>query len=293
MGPEEIQRFHNDLAAAADANVPLDISDSGSKPLALTSSLIKQFESDVSSNAETPDRYQAALQVFKHLNLISPVLDGFSIRPMAIRESAEALKWTWRYLSLILATAFLGLYLFATAVAPVVAEIRADTGPTATDAKLGPQHFMPSWPTILPAIGIALGMLFIWGLAGGTNRWSQWLGGYKYTQLRLKQTATETIRMLLAVDLPWDNAVDLGCRLAGMDEASRHEIQHLNGEDLTKNLSQTDQINYLANRVLAKMKTTTPILVISVVGCVVGLLYCILIFHPLTSMLIEIGGNGI
>lgn len=302
MAREKFQQFHDDLRAAVDAGVPLEIGSSRGGPDRLTVSRLESLHtkfiaafdesgkpdvSELSVAVESlPIRFRAAFQFFSHTGIMSPVLAGLSVRPIARAQAEQAIAWMWRYLALIVVAAFAGFYLFSSTVAPLIAELRADMENKRLQVAQPIEDFLPPWFNLLPLLGILLLVLLVWGALGQVKRWSYWLGGKTYIQVRLQNSMVRTIPLLMSVDLPKDEAVRISRELVGLEDES--EIDRILNED-SPWLAKSDQLSCLANRVLLKLKFRTPIVMVAILGGIIGLVYCALIFYPISSLLQEIG----
>ena len=301
MSPQSLQQFHDDLRAAVNGQVVLDIGAPGSATKPLSTHEIDRLQeqldaADVSvessdaaaERAGLPARYVDAIKVFELLNLMSPVLDGLSRCPEAATESRAALRRTWAYIGLFLVAAFAGLYFYAEIVSPLIAEMRADSNLSAFKNQYPVEHFLPIWPAALPYIGVLLIILLIWGCTGGTAKLTQWLGGHRYTQLQLKHSAISTINLLTQIDVPLKQATQLSTSLNRLDARSKQEVEQLAANGVSYAVSSLPLIDYLAKQQLDKLKKRIPIVMVCVVGGVIGAAYAILIFQPLFDLLVEI-----
>lgn len=307
----DFKRFHNELKAAIVARVPIEIGgqnlvgssgcltmakldrlESVMQPLLTGDQPLKQV---LDTQPELPSRYRAALRVFDQTESMVPVLDGLTTRRLAQRRITRILRWTFFYLMLVLLIAFLGLRFFDSAIVPVVHDMRADMLlPAAINApeRIDP---LPWMPVIVAVLGVGFVITSIWLLIGGASKAALWLGGNHYVRCRTSTTTIQTLQMLMATGMDVDEAVSISCDLSGAETTTCREIQ-IAAKDLKKSGqldSLCDYFTILASQRLAYMKVGTPIALISTVGGGVVVLYAVLIFWPIISMIKDLATAGL
>ncbi|MEM9410849.1 MAG: hypothetical protein AAGA30_07025 [Planctomycetota bacterium] len=291
MSTKALCQFHNDLSAAVLAKVPLDLSTSDRTQNQISTERLEQIHNILSrdqSIEQLPDRLLAGWKIFQHTGLMEPVIEGLSVSRTARNELVESMAWTWRYMSLLIATAYGGLYFFSSVVAPIIVDLRIDSQKSSTSTPLSPEQLLPAWPDALPAIGVLLLILYLWGFCGGTKQWSLWLCGGELTNLRSISSAIKATRLLVASDVPLDKSVDLGCDLVGISHI-KPELMEVDYRNLDQTISKMDQFSHLASNRLSVIRFRVPLVAVSLVGGLIALLYGVLIFQPISIMLQEIG----
>jgi hypothetical protein len=124
-------------------------------------------------------------------------------------------------------------------------------------------------------------------LSGGSTTAAMWLGGKQYLRCRLSTFSLRLTQILSDGGMPKNEAVAVACELSGADAKVRRKLQAtIANSNQAQNLeSLADYLTLAGNDRLAHMGTTSPIVLVSVVGGVVALLYCLAVFWPIISIL--------
>ncbi len=302
-----VKRFHNELKAAMIARAPIEI---GGEPqnVKLTPEALERWEGllepllargesleqAIALAPELPSRYLAAIQVFELTGSMVPVLNGLTARKIATQRSARVLRWTLFYLLLIVVVAFVGLRLFNNRLKPAIESMRLDS--FAPSAVSGPETFdiLPWVPSIVVGLGALSAILLVWLVIGGVRRTAMWLGGRHYVRCRTSATAIRVFQSLRLHDVSPETALALSCELTGADGPVRGDIR--TAIDLPADSADYDTIaNYFliaSNQRMASLKFGTPIALVSTFGGAIVVLYGILIYWPVISMLKDLAAFG-
>lgn len=323
MKPTDVKQFHDDLKAAIIAGAPVEIGEkSGARSSKLTLAKLGQLESsmqnllssDQSSGSETdktnkksslsqltalqrdfPKRYRAALLTFAQTHSMVPVLDGLSVRSIAQAQVSQVMRRAFIYLVVLLAVAYCGLSFFRSNLIPQIDDLRAEIALAA--GNVTPERFESTlWlPVIVVLVGCGLLLLVLGMLVGGAFRVSMCLGGSHYVRCRTSNSAIRTLQLLLGTGLPVDEAVSISCDLTGADAKVRRDIQAV-AKDPPNTLHLKSLARYLmisANQRLAYLTVAAPTALICSVGGGVALIYCLVLFWPVVTLLRELSGVGI
>ncbi len=302
MNSNSFLRFHNDLKAALVAGIPLELGSAGSGiGKRLTIDRLSQIEkvvapsiseedssvNTIKSLSKVPARYAAAFQVFERTDSMPIVLDGLTTRGQARFEATRTLRWTFIYLFFLLVIAFAGLWLYTWRVLPMLALMRADLLLAA--AVNAPPQFDPTpwFPLLVYLLGGTCFLFLILILSGGSTTVAMWLGGNQYLRCRLSTFSLRLTQILSDGGMPKEEAVAVACELSGADAKVRRKLQ-----DTIADSSQAQNLESLADYLtlagsdrLAHMGTTSPIVLVSVIGGAVALFYCLAVFWPIISIL--------
>jgi hypothetical protein len=232
---------------------------------------------------ELPDRFQAALQTFSATRSFTPVLEGLTVRGLALQQLRKVLRWPLIYLSAVLLLSVLGLSLFWYQVLPQIAIVRADT-PMATQAMSW--DFQAWLPGLIIGIAlIAVGfMLFL--LCGGFFRLLLWLGGASYVDSLCASTAQRIIPQLLYAGASSEQAISTSYALSGLKPEKQHRyfpIHRSTDHDVW--LQGSEYWMLIADLHLTRLKMLFPILTVTLIGGSVALIYAVAIYGPVVVML--------
>ena len=310
MTLDDLERFHADFRAALLAQVPLEIDSDGGRltsarlehlcdelrkklsPAPAPNSLPPNSPSvinSIESIESVPPRFKAAFQTYARVGSMPTILECLACRPIASQQVNQALRPMWVYLAALILIAFGGLCLFAAAVEPTIASLRADASLIASDNNLNQSDFVSSLKSFLPVIGLLLIALFAWALLGGFRKLSTWLGGAAYVRHRLTNAALDSIELLVASGLPTKEAIPLGCLLANVDNTTQQEIMSLSSTDIDYSVDRMNYLNLLADRRLKHIRDQIPVTTISIVGGFICACYGVLVFRPIIALLVDIG----
>ena len=309
MKSTELDTFDSDLVAALLGNIPLEIGKDGAKLKLLSRAQIDQMGNLVRESAtngndladatkftlnednQIPVRYAVAVETYNRLGSTAPILECLSLHPKAFRKVQRATQKTWWFCLSLVLFAYAGLWLFAIGVAPLMAELRADRQMEAYENEYPIEHYLPLWPVALPYVGGLLVVILLWAILGGTGWLARRVGGHAYMQCLAKKSAISVSNLLVKAGSSISNAVEAGSTLAGLDAKSRNEVRQLCQHDMKLAVQALEPLEYTAQRLLYNLKIRLPVIVVCSLGLVIGLVYGVLIFQPLTAMLLELGGS--
>lgn len=287
----DIQRFHQDLKAAVMAGVPIEIQDSWSFwGNQLNVKQVENLQSTVES--ETSHRYRAALRTFDQTDTMVPVLEGLCVRKVAYQVVTRTLRWAFIYLLSILALAALGLLFYSFRVVPTIHDLREDI---AVNSAVATNQFdILSWiyPMII-LLAILLGLTLAWMLVGGIARLSFLVGGHHYVKCKTAERALQNMKLLVSCGMKMDQAVEVSCDLTAADPQVRSQLEAVvNGKDHEQLEELAEYFSVTANQRLGYMKVATPVLLISIVGGLVTVAYCSMIYWPVIELLGDLIKTG-
>ena len=300
MNPADIEQFHNDLKSALLAEIPLEDDQRTRLTLQHLTDLQQQFKSSShdsrhSSNGASqsegqsslPDWYRAALTLFARTGSTVPVLEGLSARPSAVREVYRVVRWTIFYVLIVVSMVIVGLFLHQLLIVPHIEYLRADLVlPSAADTKAR-IDILP-W---LPGLIVVLACVFIftlnWVRKGGITNRSSWLGCQDYINGAISATVVQISKTLVSAGLAVDEALSVGFSLTGADTNVRRDVRSvvLESDDAIIIGQMADYLMVISARRLAHLRIVTPILMTATVGGGLVLIYCLIMFWPIISLL--------
>lgn len=303
----DVKQFHDDLKAAVIAGVPVEVRSvhcRGGLSLSKLTKWERLIDSGVQRNEtleqifdsqpELPIRYRAALQVFQRTGSMTAVLDGLTVGELGRQKTTRIRRWASGYLLLVLATAMAGLSMFAARAIPAVDEMRADM--VTLESFDVPERFdlLPWIPTMVGALGVMIGLLLVMIMTGGMSRSAMWPGGRRFVRCRTSLRVLEVVQILVARGMKVSPAVSLSCDLTDADAKVREEIQAaVQGVDGESNLGVLARyLRESSNQQLAQLRITTPLAMVAGVGGCIGLVYCLVIFWPIVTLLKDLAIAG-
>lgn len=314
-----IEIFHNDLLAALKARVPLEMGDS--QITRLTQQRLNQFRESLhgkfgdspdlksidqaaGDSGELPGRYLAALRTFAWTDSMSAVLDGLTNRIISTRTVKRLLLHVFLYLLVVMAAALLGLLFFGLNVVPLIEFIREDLFLPATADRAG-FEFIAWLPVVIVAIAVLLVLTLVWSIFGGATRIAMWLGGRKYVRCWSSATALRTSQLLVESGMNIEDSIQVSCELAGVDAVGVEEIQSAIGQEQPQGdksgqagADQNDlrsMANYmlvLAQQRLERIRFIVPVLLVTLVGGLVSLVYCTAVFSTIIDLYWDLRLSG-
>lgn len=309
MGQIDLEQFHDDLKAAVIADVPLV----GGKDHRLTVTELENLQQKLNAVNNDPQRlideankgtwhddtlpkwYQAALTVFARTGSMLPVLEGLSVRPLAIRDITRALRWTFIYLSIVATAALLGLCMFQVLVVPAIKYFREDLFLPAAIEAMPRFDVLPWIPWIIAALAIGLVLGLLGMLVGGVANITAWLGGRRYECCAVSMSVLRISQSLVEAEVAVNEAVSISYELTGADSNVRREVQSMiQGCDQAHAIGQmADCLRLTANNRLARLRIVTPVLVTAMFGGGLALIYCVIVFWPILSLLKDLPTAGV
>ena len=309
MDQIDLEQFHDDLKAAVIADIPLVVGQDHRLSVTELEKLQRQLEAVIQDPQRSVDKanrewwhvetlpawYQAALSVFARTGSMLPVLEGLSVRPLAIRDIIRALRWTFIYLLIVATTALLGMCMFEVWVVPAIEYFREDLFLPAAIEAMPRFDVLPWLPWIIGvlALGVVSGVLAM--LVGSIANLTTWLGGRRYVCCAISMTVLRISQSLVEADVAVDDAVSIGCELTGADSTVRREVQSMiQGCDQPYAIGQmADCLRLTANSRLARMKIVTPVLLTAILGGGLAVIYCLIVFWPIVSLLKDLPRAGV
>ncbi len=304
-----IEQFHNDLKAALLADVPL-VGGKGRRLMATQlENLQQQLETAVHDsqrsigetnllvwqNDALPKWYRAALKVFIRTGSMLPVLEGLSVRPLAARDVHRALRWTIVYLLIVASTALLGLLLFELLVVPEIEYFREDLLLPAAIEVTPRFDVLPWLPGIIAvlAMGLVIGLFGIF--VGGIANMTSWLGCRRYVCSSISMTVLRVAQSLVRADVAVDDAVSIGYALTGAESNVQRQVESVIAESDDANAigRMADYMRLIATRRLAHLQIVTPVLLTVALGGGLVLIYCLIVFWPILSLLKDLPIAGV
>lgn len=224
-----------------------------------------------------------------------PVLEGLSIESRSTQMLARSIRWTMIYLFIVLAFSFLGLLFFSKNVVPSILNLRADLTLAAAISPSTQFDPIPWLPIIIGLFGVLAIGLLSWLLLFGFQRTAILLGGSKFVRSKVLETTANNVAMLLKVGHSPKSAAEIGCRLAGVDATVQQEIvEAIEGpENLIQLATLSEFSKLLGQRRLAFFQLGTPIILVSLVGGVVVLVYSAMIYWPIVALLKDLVTAGV
>ncbi len=239
-GLPAVQRFHQELKAAACAGVPLELASSDSWFSKGTVTLrkldaIEVLIADRLARGQTlqqltgkfdeiPSRYLAALRLYDQTGEMGLVLDGLATSALSRRQLASMFRGTIIYLLIVIMVAVIGLEFFANFIVPSIETMREDMrlfsaveAPSRTEGAGLPRIVV----TVLGYLAWAM-LLFL--LFGGSSKIVSLLGGRRYQRLRAAATAMRSIGVLVSHGVAVSEAASISCDLVGAGAADRRQV---------------------------------------------------------------------
>ena len=146
----------------------------------------------------------------------------------------------------------------------------------------------------MPIVGVCallFGVLvFVWMKFGGPRATVLWCGGKRVSDLQQSAVALEAIERLHQSGATMEEAIELSCNLVAADPATRSKIERaLEGSTESSGLvAWADAMAVAARDRMTKIELWLPLLVATIIGGVLGAVYCLLIYRPLISILKEL-----
>ena len=308
----EFEIFHNDLLAALNASVPLEMGDS--RISRLTQSKLERFRETVVSklgdspdletieqvegtSREIPARYLAALRTYAWTDLMSPVLDGLTNRVTSTRKVQRLLGQVFLYLFIVMAVALIGLVVFYINVAPLIQYVREDLllPPDAGHSRF---DFIAWTPAAMIAVAVLLVLALVWIALGGATRTAMWLGGRQYVRCWSSATAIRIMQLLIDSGMGVEDSIQVSYVLAGVDSVGTQEIRSAIGQGHAQDAqamqvgTDKDDLRSMANYMLVlaqqrleKMRFTVPVLLVTLIGGLLSLAYSTAVFSTIVNLL--------
>lgn len=319
MEPTHIKAFHDDLRAAVLAEVPIGLAKQKQVPdrapviKQLTLDQVNRFEQDAMKSlvhqSQTPPsgsteltggtehanlQHQAGLRTYEQTDSMLPVLESLSAHQSTDRKISTTLRWTFTYLTILIAIAAAGMLMFAISVVPNIEALRSQS--FLPQPELDPQRVVV-FPWLLVVayawIGLLL-VLLVWLLTGGFYRTSMFLGGLEMKRAKIASVALQTCQHLVQRGDKLETAIDTSCNLIAATSEERRRVHKLASNAQTpEELGRTARLLEVeSNRRLVDFKNRIPMRLTVLVGGVLTAMYCILLFWPITGLLQDLFVTG-
>ncbi|QEG20519.1 hypothetical protein [Mariniblastus fucicola] len=285
----DLQLFYNDLRAAVEAGVHMEIGDKTLPDSALTTKSLDRLEQRVASGESVPARYQAAMETWEKTGSMIPVLEGLSTRAKAWKKVGRLFRNSMIYVLLIAIVAIAAMAHYLWNILPEIEAIRHDlttlarphepigTSRAALWAKLALGFF------VLLFLGLLVAMR-----RGGIAKAGLWAGGRSFMRCQTLATASRTMQLLITNGVESENAALLSGTLAGLDREGQGELLHaikgLSPEEV-RSPALADYLLMIADHQFVTTRTWGPGVLIVVVGGAFAFLFAILAYGPIAALL--------
>ena len=300
MDRREFEALQCDLRAAIGARVPLELTDargyrggslSVTRQLEAVNSMSPSGDSDHSGTAGA--RVRATLRVYAATKSSMIILDALSGRLVAQREITRLVVASMTYLTLVCMLAVATMTWLDINVIPVFAASLADTGYSAQsqpDVPVGGPFWLSNIRLLFAALSV-LGVIVL--LLGGHRIVGALLGGHRYVQMRTRSLAAAVARRLIVARVAQSEAIETGCRLAATDsQSSRWLADSASGMSVVEVesfLSSTESFyRRMADQRISRLRWVIPMLLVSLVGGPLLVIYGAAIFEPIIRLLLEL-----
>ncbi|WDQ18168.1 hypothetical protein [Rhodopirellula sp. P2] len=283
--------FHDGLAAAVMARVPIHLGTGGSVGGKLTLEKVELLKRQPA--AEWPTRYRAAREVFDRTGNMQIVLDGLTHNTRSERTLSRLLWGSCIYLMTLAVVGYLGLAFFTHFIGPSVNALRADMElvPSTPQAPRSDPiiDFLPTVLVVAPLVLLGT-CLLIW-ITGGVSRWAPRLGGSAYIRDNASAVAMRLIAAMAKTGVPAEEAVNLSCNLLASNPAARNQVQTtLRGRTLNASSEATllglgTHFRTSAANRMSVLKVALPIALTCLIGGTGALAYSLALFNPLVSLI--------
>ena len=289
--------FLEDLKAAVLLGCELESGDSESSSDTTLSKRLSVTQLDQLSNVETaswPQRMTVALGVFRQTGTMPIVFEALSVRLDSDRWVSRVLRKTWWYLLLVIATMVLGMFSVFYFANNDFQNFSADLKLSTTGDQATAVELMAWFPTAM-ICGIVIGLLLLgWLLLGGSRRLTMRLGGRKI--LQIQQTAT-LLKILEQVNPAGNNkgdSIELACDAVAAGPKIRSQV-HAALDDARSNVGLSAWAESLAKDARKRMTVIElwlPLMIVTLIGGGLAVFYCLLIYRPIISMLLEFASSA-
>ncbi len=303
MQPIKFEEFHNELSAVLTANLPLVAGQNHR----LTSDSIGQLEQQLSSvvgdsqeltaeqlmtlegHESLPKWYCAALRMFSQTDSMLPILEGLSIRPVVKRNAAQSLRWAFVYLIILILILILSLTIFHFGYSSALQDLKEDILLNSGASSNAPSQFdVLLWlPNIIFMLVLGFTLVLLWIIFGGSAHAAFWLGGRGYSETAISVAILRLSQSLVEGGMDPHEAAALGFSLTGASpNVKKNVISAIDAANHPMGIEQTaNYYDYIADRRLSQLRIVTPILLTSILGGALTLIYCWIVFGSITTLL--------
>jgi len=295
MSSTDLESFHNDLRAAVRAGVKLEIGDADAPARSLGVDAIDKLKEKLTSGSPLPERYQAAIDTWNKTESMIPVLEGLSTRISAWHRINILFRKSLIYVFAIAVLAIAGLIWFQLKILPEINVVRNDLITIARPIQNVSRSSAGFWATVTLVIFVLVLLALIWWLLrGGVARAGWWTGTGTYMRYRTLATAARTLQTLVAKGMEPETAAALSGKLAGLGPEGQGELLcSIRGIERDTILSSewSDYLIMMAQQQYVTARTWGPTTFTVVIGGIFTLLYVVLAYWPITSLLYELSHN--
>ena len=238
-----------------------------------------------------PPWYIAAFQVFAETGTTLPALEGLDVRRHSERQSVLAIRWPLLYLLLLTITALAGLWVFYISCAPQIHDFRYQMNLD----QIQRMDLMKWLPVMIVGIGVIIFIAVMTLLLIGTRRLSMWLGGRQFVNYSVSSVVLRIAQSTMRHGLPLEDSISVACDITDASAELQNDIHSvLFGQvDDSTILKMANCQQHTARQILTRMKVGFPLLAVSILGGILALLYCIVVFMPIFSILRDMNSIGV
>ena len=289
MSSADYKPFFGDLRSAIRAGVPLEIGEGPSPAKALSVESLEQLESQHKRGDQLPPRLADAMQTWQRTGSMIPVLEGLSSRLSAWKRIGTIFRQALIYLLLIAVASIVGLSWYLISVLPEIEAVQNDLIDLANPvAPIEPTN-MGLWATIALVVFVVILILAVtWLIKGGMTRAGWWIGADGYLHYQTLATAAKAVQALVADGESPQQAVLLSSRLTGLSpEAAGELVASVEGLERNSILRSewSDYLQMIARQQFISAKIWGPTTMIALVGGFFVLLYVLIAWWPITSLI--------
>ena len=292
MNTTAAENFLSDIKAAVMVGQPLEsgVVDSLLPQGRLTVQEIDRLLANPDHSTDWPPRLKAAFEFAQQTDSMGIVFEGLSVRLESLRWRKKVLRRTGWYLLLLIVTMVLGLALFFYWSSPLFETLRTDLQFMST-AQYVPQTDPVAWmlPTMVGAIVVAV-IALVWIFFGGPQRMVWLLGGRSISRWRQTSVALKAIQQSHQSGMPMQESIELSCDLVAASDVTRGKIRSaLSGSKESSGIvAWADSMDCAARDRMTKIELWLPLATTTLIGGVLAISYCLLIYKPILSMLCEL-----
>ena len=301
----DVKTFHEDLKAAVMLGAPLEFP--ASKTGRLTVEKLEQLQSELRQPVDffqlgLPKSYLAALKVYELTGTMVPVLDCLTLGRQARIRVRKILRSAFLYLLVLLLVASLGLWWFSDRVYPIIHDIKSDLALARGIQNVAELSLAGSYAPLLAKVFAVLFLLLIlWAILGGTSKLAMWLGGSAYLRTQKAKNAVSTLHFLQQSNVSTTEAIQVSCDLVGADQNQKDDFEKfLKREQSEDKVASSDYLatlgDYFSMTLHSRInyvKTIVPVWIVAVLGGGVALIYCLIVFGPIVSLVRELTKIGV
>jgi len=188
-----------------------------------------------------------------------------------------------------------GLVWFQLKILPEINAVRNDLINIARPTQNANHSHAGFWANVILVLFVLMLLALIWWLIrGGVARAGWWTGTGTYLRYRTLATAARTLQTLVAKGLEPEDAAALSRKLVGLGPEGQGELLcSIRGIERDTILSSqwSDYLVMMAQQQYVTARTWGPTTFTVVIGGIFTLLYVILAYWPITSLLFELSKN--